>query len=149
MIKLTNKKNAKSIKIPDAWCTFIYDKINITLPKECNCGDPECIKYLIDDFDKIKENDWYLTDSNNNILNLNNRNIISEEEMEKWKRLKNYNEIKDDTFFTTRKDSFDGSISYSFTISSLSGSVLDNTLTKTNNIIINRRDIKIDGILKE
>jgi hypothetical protein len=69
--------------------------------------------------------------------------------MEKWKRLKNYNEIKDDTFFTTRKDSFDGSISYSFTISSLSGSVLDNTLTKTNNIIINRRDIKIDGILKE
>lgn len=108
-------------------------------PKRTYGSDPKCTsKDIIKDFDNIKESDWYLIDYNNTVLNINNRNIITDEEMEKWKRLKNYEDIKDYTYFTTRQNQFNGRIFYNFTISTLVGNTLSNIQSNTRNIRINK-----------
>lgn len=146
MIKLINKKNGNIIKMHDDWCFFDgYDKVTLSFPNSssvsyvCTCSDPKCTsKDIIKDFDNIKESDWYLIDYNNTVLNINNRNIITDEEMEKWKRLKNYEDIKDYTYFTTRQNQFNGRIFYNFTISTLVGNTLSNIQSNTRNIRINK-----------
>lgn len=148
MIKLINKKNGYIRKMHDVWCVFDgYDKVTLSFPNAsslsyvCTCSDAKCTSLdLIEDFDKVKESNWYLIDSNNKIFNINNRNIITDEEMEKWK-IKNYEEIKESTYFATRQNNFNGRIFYNFTISALVGISLDEILSNT-------RDIIIDKILK-